>query len=87
MTNNIHQFRCSETLIEKVKDFGTEHNLNKSEAIRNLITLGLDNSNVVTAAQFKEFLLSLGYDRVSDIPDSLLDNVTDSYIQWAKTSK
>ena len=78
------QFRCNETFLTKIDAFAAHHNMTRSEAIRNLIGIGL-TTNVVAADEFKDFLLSLGYDRVSEIPTQELDNVTGKYLEWAKS--
>ena len=78
------QFRCNETFLTKIDAFAANHDMSRSEAIRNLIGIGL-NTNVVAADEFKDFLLSLGYDRVSEIPGQELDNVTGKYLEWAKS--
>lgn len=82
--DNKLQFRCNDSFLTKIDAFAANHDMSRSEAIRNLISIGL-NENVVTANEFKDFLLSLGYEKVSEIPSQELDNVTSSYLEWAKT--
>ena len=82
--DNKLQFRCNDSFLAKIDAFAANHDMSRSEAIRNLIGIGL-TTNVVAANEFKDFLLSLGYEKLSEIPSQELDNVTGKYLEWAKS--
>ena len=82
--DNKLQFRCNDSFLAKIDAFAANHDMSRSEAIRNIIGIGL-TTNVVAANEFKDFLLSLGYEKLSEIPSQELDNVTGKYLEWAKS--
>ena len=82
MTNQIIQFRASSTLANRIKEFAAQHDLNTSEACRNLIALQLERQErLVTADKLLQILSALGYERISDIPAGDLDNVVKTYLE------
>lgn len=79
--NKVIQFRVNETLYARIQAFADKHDLNISEACRNLIGIQLQKEEkVVTADKLLQILTALGYDRISDIPNDKLDEVVGAYL-------
>lgn len=72
-------------LYKSIEAFAEKKGLKFSDAAREYLAAGDKKlSNVSRPNEFIGFLRSLGYDRISDIPDSALDNVTGEYLAWKK---
>lgn len=79
MRANTLQVRISDTLKDKIVAFAAEHDMNTSEAARNLLSIGL-SERVVEANRFTRILKALGYERIADIPEDKVDDVVGAYL-------
>lgn len=75
MMNNTIQLRVSDSLKAKIDAFAAAHEMNVSEACRNLISMELNRKEVVfKASDFVEFLKSVGFNALDEIePETLTD--------------
>lgn len=85
MGNKLINFRASDRLRTRIADYATEKDLNISEACRNLIVQQLEQQEQRSNANhFAQFLASLGYSSVSEIPNEELDAVVGAYLDTKK---
>ena len=79
--NKVIQFRVNDALYSRIEQFAIAHDLNISEACRNLIGIQLQREEkVITANKLLDILSSLGYDTISSIPSDKVDEVVATYL-------
>lgn len=80
MRSNAVQVRVSDTMREKIEAFAAEHEMNVSEACRNLMAMELNRRETVFAASdFVRFLKSVGFNALDEIEPKTLDDAARFY--------
>lgn len=80
MMNNTIQLRVSDEMKSKIDAFAAAHEMNLSEACRNLIAMELNRKEVVFAASdFVEFLKSVGFSNLDEIEPATLNDAAKFY--------
>ena len=73
--NNTIQVRVSDSMKAKIEAFAAAHEMNVSEACRNLISMELNRKETVFAASdFVKFLQSVGFNALDEIEQLKLKN-------------
>ena len=80
MMNNTIQLRVSDDMKAKIDAFAAAHDMNTSEACRNLISMELNRKETVFAASdFVKFLQSVGFNALDEIEPATLDDAAKFY--------
>lgn len=80
MMNNTIQVRVSDDMKARIDAFAREHDMNTSEACRNLISMELNrNETVFAASEFVRFLQSVGFNALDEIEPKTLDDAAKFY--------
>ena len=78
--NNTIQLRVSDSMKAKIDAFAAAHEMNLSEACRNLISMELNRKETVFAASdFVEFLKSVGFSNLDEIEPATLNDAAKFY--------
>lgn len=86
--NNTIQVRVSDEMKSKIDAFAAAHEMNLSEACRNLIAMELNRKEVVFAASdFVEFLKSVGFSNLDEIEPATLNDAAKFYESYRKELK